>query len=769
MHLYARGGQSLIELLIGIAIGAIFVIGAATAIVPSLRVGTQAGTVQAEAQLGQELLGNVKAWANGNWDSVLAIATGTANKYYLNTATSPFTAVGTSTSGEAITMSYAYSRAITVGSNASGTQTNFPMLVSSTLPSWASVAHGGHVQNIVTAPNGGTEAADLVFATSSANCGVSNLNFETESYSSSTGALVDWVNVPSLSAGSVIYACYGNSSVTTDQSHPSSTWNSNYKGVWHFPNGTALNTNDSTSNANNGTNNGATATTGQIDGGMATVASSLQGVTTPNINLGTVFTVEAWVNHNSTAVTGYERIMENGYGTGFYLGTNSAASSYTFIVSGNFSLTGGVRTNGQWSQLIGVYDGTNAYLYQDGVLVGGPIAMNNPFIGSHVIGIGYSENSASPSEFWDGSIDESRVSSAAESASWILTEYNNQNSPSTFYSLGSEQANSTSGGGGGAITTNITYDRYFYISDVYRDASGNVTSTATGNYYDPSTKLATVAVSAASSTAQPLTYSEYITRSGNNALSQTSWSGGSGQNGPVTFISNAYSTATSTNVTGSGAIQLYSNVSSGSSYVVNSVTTIGAGSWTVPAGVTSVKVELWGGGGGGGGGWGAGAGAYVVENNLSVTPGSSITYNVAGGGQGAGQSGAGGTGYQPGGNGTFGSSDYWGAGGGGSSDVVVGGITYIAAGGGGSGQGVYGMYRADLLQVQAAALVDMVAGIILEVLLVAECWYGGRKRRSYYVVWRCWRDRGNHANRNKWIRLIRRERRRFFRGCFRKR
>ena len=187
--------------------------------------------------------------------------------------------------------------------------------------------------------------------------------------------------------------------------------------------------------------------------------------------------------------------------------------------------------------------------------------------------------------------------------------------------MGSEQANSTSGGGGGAITTNITYDRYFYISDVYRDASGNVTSTATGNYYDPSTKLATVAVSAASSTAQPLTYSEYITRSGNNALSQTSWSGGSGQNGPVTFISNAYSTATSTNVTGSGAIQLYSNVSSGSSYVVNSVTTIGAGSWTVPAGVTSVKVELWGGGGGGGGGWGAGAGAYVVENNLSVTPG----------------------------------------------------------------------------------------------------------------------------------------------------
>ena len=84
------------ELLVGIAVGAIFVIGAASIIVPSLRVNTQAGNVQEQAQLGQELLKNVQSWASGNWSGVLALATGTANTYYLNTVSSPFSVAGAS-------------------------------------------------------------------------------------------------------------------------------------------------------------------------------------------------------------------------------------------------------------------------------------------------------------------------------------------------------------------------------------------------------------------------------------------------------------------------------------------------------------------------------------------------------------------------------------------------------------------------------------------------------------------------------------------------
>jgi len=60
------------------------------------------------------------------------------------------------------------------------------------------------------------------------------------------------------------------------------------------------------------------------------------------------------------------------------------------------------------------------------------------------------------------------------------------------------------------------------------------------------------------------------------------------------------------------------------------ITTPGASTWTVPVGVTSVKVEAIGGGGGGGGhyGSGGGGGAYATASNISVTPGSSISVSV---------------------------------------------------------------------------------------------------------------------------------------------
>ena len=117
-----------------------------------------------------------------------------------------------------------------------------------------------------------------------------------------------------------------------------------------------------------------------------------------------------------------------------------------------------------------------------------------------------------------------------------------------------------------------------------------------------------------------------------------------------------------------------------STYVV---TATGTGNWVVPAGVTSVQVELWGGGGGGGaslpagsGGSaaaGGGAGAYVIETGLSVTPGNSITYVIAKGGNGGsagplGNGGSGGTGYKSGGAG-YNGSNAAGGGGGGSSSV----------------------------------------------------------------------------------------------------
>jgi len=126
-----------------------------------------------------------------------------------------------------------------------------------------------------------------------------------------------------------------------------------------------------------------------------------------------------------------------------------------------------------------------------------------------------------------------------------------------------------------------------------------------------------------------------------------------------------------------------------------------SGTFTAPAGVTSVTVELWGGGGGGGGGGGAvgdlaqmlnfvgpnigggggggGSGGHK-KSTVSVTPGSNYTVTVGAGGSG----GAGGasissftsTDFVCGNNGSSGSN-------GGSSNVA--GLVAVSGGSGGQG------------------------------------------------------------------------------------
>ena len=79
----------------------------------------------------------------------------------------------------------------------------------------------------------------------------------------------------------------------------------------------------------------------------------------------------------------------------------------------------------------------------------------------------------------------------------------------------------------------------------------------------------------------------------------------------------------------------------GYAQTVQTFTTPGLGSVVIPAGVTTVTVEVWGAGGGGGnsnddtqrGGSGGGGGAYA-RGIHTVTPGSTYFYTVGSGGNG---------------------------------------------------------------------------------------------------------------------------------------
>ena len=379
------------------------------------------------------------------------------------TVTNPAPGGGT-TSGQTFTITsggssfngYTYERSITVTADisiASGTQSNFPMLVSSTLASWEPVSQGGYIQNVCTAPNGGREPCDLVF-TSDSGCS-SPLNFETESYSSSTGAVVDWVNVPTMAAGATIYACYGNSSIMSDQSHPSLTWNSNYLNVYHFTaNATNLGLNDSTANGFLLTNHGGvTASSTGFIGTAANFngASYLENVSAsiPLSNPATTYatsTISFWMNSPFTGATTQSAFA--------YVDATSRLQAHVPWSGTLYWDDGDVGSNRLTASLPTTYANTWTYI----TLVGGGNAGSyqaiyiNGVLASSQTKAGGAGNNATDLQIGDfgsnsydfaGLIEEFRVADVVQTPSWILTEYNNQSSPATFYTMGSQV-----GGGG---------------------------------------------------------------------------------------------------------------------------------------------------------------------------------------------------------------------------------------------------------------------------------------------------------------------------------
>ena len=149
-------------------------------------------------------------------------------------------------------------------------------------------AYGGHVAS--------SSGYDIIFRDSN---GTSGLYHEIESYDGSTGTLVAWVKVPTVSgtADKTIYMYYGNACVLSGTTNTSSVWDSNFKGVWHLHG----NFEDSTSTNNDGANFGTTNVTGEIADGDDFDGTSAY-IQTPSSELKTAnsLTVGFWLKADAT-------------------------------------------------------------------------------------------------------------------------------------------------------------------------------------------------------------------------------------------------------------------------------------------------------------------------------------------------------------------------------------------------------------------------------------------------------------------------------------
>jgi hypothetical protein len=343
-----------------------------------------------------------------------------------NNQSSPSTFYAISSSGNE---AYTYRRSVTIDHTKVPTnQSNFPLLISGTFPYLAGVANGGNVQN--------SNGYDIVF-TSDAEC-ATKLDFEVETYNASTGAVNYWVKVPTIShtSDTPIYMCYGNASITTDQSNKTGVWDANYKGVWHLPNGTSLTVNDSTASGNNGTNHSATAVSGKVDG-AANCDGSSQSISVPQI-IATNTTVEHWMYR--TASADFRIMADAGWNStdGFCTVLNSDQHAFVKHARAVAYTTISSPLN-TWEHVVWTVDTDNkARLYINGVLSYTDTDTQAIISQTHGGSLGSRlDVSGNPFRYFPGTLDEVRISNVARSADWITTEYNNQSSPATFYVISS--------------------------------------------------------------------------------------------------------------------------------------------------------------------------------------------------------------------------------------------------------------------------------------------------------------------------------------------
>jgi len=275
-----------------------------------------------------------------------------------------------------------------------------------------------------------------------------------------TGELHFLADSVSSSSDTVFYIYYDNdlaSEPARDATYGSeNAWNSGYLGVYHLEE--AVNTNpggynDSTSNLYHGTGVDMTATevggkigkaqdlvptADYIDLGASTRWSSMG-------DPGGQFTISAWVNID---VEDADRCLVCQAGSGnelIYWADSSSDDGYIFYLDGDYVPANNNPTGvfpGTWEYVIANYSDASgdAALYYNGARDGTRVTATFAQGAVNML-IGHCNGCSGTPRAWDGQMDEVRISDTADhgTVEWVDAEHTNQNTPTTFYNVGTQE------------------------------------------------------------------------------------------------------------------------------------------------------------------------------------------------------------------------------------------------------------------------------------------------------------------------------------------
>lgn len=284
-------------------------------------------------------------------------------------------------------------------------------------------------------------------------------------YDGSTGKLQAHVKIPTLSHSSdtLIYIAFGDASISSDPNSDgtygkTSTWNSNFKAVWHLEDSAANTTvADSTGNTNTGTNanNTSTKTTAaEINSGLTYASGSSDKTAATdiaaldNVQAGTL---SLWVNFTNLTDSATGLFLKTSSDATNRFGLDQQLDGFFILIANNsgtqFGTTpsGTIPSAGVWDHVVMTYDGTQTgsanrvQVYVNGTAITLTFPINP--IPDHT------PNTTDPitialdrTSYGNFKADEARIMSSWINSSWVTADYNSQKASSTFITWGTKTA-----------------------------------------------------------------------------------------------------------------------------------------------------------------------------------------------------------------------------------------------------------------------------------------------------------------------------------------
>jgi len=289
--------------------------------------------------------------------------------------------------------------------------------------------------------------ADLRFFTETNEATRTELNYEIEEWDAGGTSFV-WVQLPVLTNGTSIWACWGDTNLATAPAYTTNgaTWDSEFVGVWHLGGSAGENLSDSSSNRLDLTQGddpvdgvGVISTGEDFDGANDLLYISGSAVSDTGLDMNEA-TVSLWVKADSGAGA-WDNVWEIGTnGTSEYvLETNGGRTPQLYVIGGRAgasavdgSAAGDLR--GAWKHVVATMSAADdmVALYVNGSLINSATwSATVPITefsigGARMRGTGRCMNMGG---------DEVRLSRAARSADWIWACYQNQSDPAAFMGI----------------------------------------------------------------------------------------------------------------------------------------------------------------------------------------------------------------------------------------------------------------------------------------------------------------------------------------------